>query len=337
MDNTFDDKTILVTGGTGSIGSEIVKQLLRKNISRVIVYSNEEIPNFLMSQSIRDKRLEVILGDVRDFQHLNNIFSKFNIDYIYHAAALKHVVMCEKSPIEPVKTNILGTQNLLDLAVEYDVSKTVFISTDKAVYPTNVMGATKFIAERLVLNANDYAKKGQAFSCIRFGNVANSRGSVIPVLVDNMVNGLPFQITDRNVTRFTMEIEDAVNLILKATQLMDGGEIFVLKMRAYRLGDLVDAFIRVSRTLNYNNIIVEDVGLYPGEKLHEELANSLELNNIYDCENMYVILPQEKIPKKGYNKIVLKEYSSKTTDIMEGYELDALILEYLESKNIIKL
>ena len=327
MDEIFQNKTILVTGGTGSIGSEIVRQLMKKDVEKVIVYSIDEIEGYLMTQKIRDSRLEVIMGDVRDLQHLSNVFTRFEIDTIYHAAALKHVVMCEGSPIEPVKTNIFGTQNVIDLAIEHDVPKTLFISTDKAVYPTNVMGATKFIAERLILNASNYAKKEQAFSCIRFGNVANSRGSVIPVFIENALNGNMIQVTDSNVTRFTMRISDAVGLILKASQHMTGGEIFLLKMKAYRLGDLVEAFKKASSKMNLKMPQIIETGLYPGEKIHEDLANGLELSNVYELDDMYVILPSSTKPRQGLKKISLESYSSNSLKPLSLDELEELILE----------
>jgi FlaA1/EpsC-like NDP-sugar epimerase len=328
----FENKTILVTGGSGSIGSEIVRQLLDEKVARVIVYDSNETKDFLLTQHHRDKRLEVILGDVRDLQLLSNVFTKFKIDYIYHAAALKHVVMCERSPIEPVKTNIMGTQNLLDLAIEHGVSKFILISTDKAVYPTNVMGATKFIAERLVLNASNYAKKGQAFSCIRFGNVANSRGSVIPVFIENMISGKTIQVTDRNVTRFTMKIEDAVSLILLASQHMAGGEIFLLKMKAFLLGDLVEAFIKTSQMLNLAKPEIVEIGLRSGEKIHEDLANDLELSNVFELEDMYVIMSLGAKPKQGLKKISLESYCSNSVPKINQDELVQLITECYKSQ-----
>jgi FlaA1/EpsC-like NDP-sugar epimerase len=276
------------------------------------------------------------MGDIRDYSHLHNVFSHFDFDYIYHAAALKHVVMCEKSPIEPVKTNILGTQNIIDLATEHGVVKTLFISTDKAVYPTNVMGATKFIAERLVLKAQEYAKKGQAFSCIRFGNVANSRGSVIPVFIQNMLHGLPLQVTNRNVTRFTMKIEDAVDLIVKATALMEGGEIFILKMKAFRLGDLVEAFRHVSKKLKNIQLAEKEIGLSPGEKLHEDLVNSLEVMNMYELDDMYVILTTGSSNPQYMRRARIASYSSNEVELLGVDELEALILECMSNKDLLR-
>ena len=330
----FKSKTVLVTGGTGSIGSEIVRQLLKTNVSKVIVYGIDEIENYLMTQAIRDDRLEIIMGDVRDLQHLKILFKRFDIDYIFHAAALKHVVMCEKSPIEPVKTNVMGTQNLLDEAIENHVPKLIFISTDKAVNPTNVMGATKFIAERLVINANSYARKGQTFGCVRFGNVANSRGSVIPVFVENVLNGNPITVTDRNVTRFTMRISDAVHSILVAANEMQGGDIFLLKMKAFRLGDLVDALVEVFSEMGKTMPPIIDTGLTPGEKIHEGLANEIELNSIYEKDEFYVILQPGMKPRANLHKIKLNTYNSNDVEMLTIKELKELIYEHLHTLDI---
>jgi UDP-N-acetylglucosamine 4,6-dehydratase len=335
LNSLFDGKTILVTGGTGSIGSEIVRQLLGYKVKKVIVYGIDEIENFTMSQRIRDERLDIIMGDVRDYQYLSNVFIHYKIDLIYHAAALKHVVMCEKSPIEPVKTNIIGTQNVLDLALHYKVLKTILISTDKAVYPTSVMGATKFIAERLVFNANDWAETGQFFSCVRFGNVANSRGSVIPTFCNCLFNNLPIKVTDPEVTRFTIKIEDAVSLIFKATSQMHGGEIFILKMKAFRLGDLVDAIQRVSRRYK---VVMPDViytGLEAGEKLHEDLINKLEQYYLYEDLNMYVVDPSRKIVAKGKEKKIEPiTYSSNDVGRLSVTDLEKLIIDYINLNKI---
>jgi len=337
MKDIFKEKKILVTGGTGSIGSEIVKQLLRFDINKIVVYSIDEIEQYIMSQSLRDSRLEFILGDVRDYRHLDSVFSQSDFDFVYHAAALKHVVMCERSPIEPVKTNIEGTQNVIDLSVDHGVKKLLFISTDKAVYPTNVMGATKFIAERLVLNASRYAKEGQAFSCIRFGNVANSRGSVIPVFVSNLLDNKPIIVTDRRITRFTMNLDDAVNLILKATVLMKGGEIFIMKMKAFNLGDLVEALQRVWKKTSGGKIRVQEMGLTLGEKLHEELVSGLEIDDMYEMDELYVVMPHPSDPRQvGLRKAEVASYRSDGVELISTEELGDIILECMKSKDLLR-
>jgi FlaA1/EpsC-like NDP-sugar epimerase len=238
MNNELDGKAVLVTGGAGSIGSSIVEQLLEFRVGKVIILSRDEIKHFLLKSRIPDPRLETVVCDVRDYHGLERIFNRYHIDMIFHAAAMKHVVVSEHFPIECARTNIIGTQNLVDLAVKFRIPKLITISTDKATSPSSVMGATKFIAEKVTLNAN--------YSCVRFGNVANSRGSVIPVLIDNLVLGKPITITDTRVTRFIMGIPDAVKLVIQASQHARGGEIFILKMKAFRLGDLWTSSSRIS-------------------------------------------------------------------------------------------
>ena len=279
MEEELKGKTVLVTGGTGSIGSEIVKQILGYGIDKVIIFSRDEIKHFLIKKRILDERLETFVGDVRDYRSVQRVFEDFDIDLIYHAAAMKHVVLCEDFPIESAKTNIFGTQNIVDLAVKYGVPKLLTISTDKSAYPVNVMGATKFIAEKITLNAN--------YSCVRFGNVANSRGSIIPVFIDNLLNKKPISITDPNVTRFIIGIPDAVKLVIKATRYAKGGDIFILKMKAFKLGDLLDVILdRIAPRLDISkeDIKVNVTGLVLGEKLHEDLINKTEFNRIYELD-----------------------------------------------------
>jgi UDP-N-acetylglucosamine 4,6-dehydratase/5-epimerase len=336
MQAIFNNKTIMVTGGTGSIGSEIVRQLLKFNVEKVIVYSIDEIEHYLMSQELRDNRIEFIMGDIKDYQHLGNVFSRYDIDYVYHAAALKHVVMCEQSPIEPVKTNIIGTQNIIDICLQKGIKKMLLISTDKAVYPTNVMGATKFIAERLVLNANRYARNDQQFSCVRFGNVANSRGSIIPVLTTNLLANKTFLITDRNVTRFAMQLNEAVNLVLQVTSMMTGGETFILKMNAFNLGDMVDSFKNIAKKLKIEFPGEEIIGLIPGEKLHEDLISHLEISKLYETDNMFIIYDEYAIHNSDHKKAVLKDYHSNCVELIPKKDLEKWILHDLNKKDVFK-
>ena len=326
MKNELNGKTVLVTGGTGSIGSEIVKQLLEYNIKKVITFSRDEIKHFLLKKRVLDERLETFVGDVRDYKSIERVFEKFDIDLIYHAAAMKHVIMCENFPIESAKTNITGTQNVVDLAVKNKVPKMITISTDKAVHPVNVMGATKYIAEKITLNGN--------YTCVRFGNVANSRGSVIPIFVDNLLNKNPITITNPDVTRFIMKTTDAVKLVIKATEYAKGNDIFILKMKAFKLGDLLNVLInRIAPKLNISKkeIKVNTVGLVPGEKLHEELINNTEIDRIYELDDMYIVLKNNKEASKyqNINKINLQKYTSKDVELISNVELEEIITEYL--------
>jgi UDP-N-acetylglucosamine 4,6-dehydratase len=287
MNELFSGKKILVTGGTGSIGSCIVRELLKFGVSEICVFSRDEIKQFMMRKIIGDKRLNFIVGDVREYGSLEKAFETSNFDIVYHAAAMKHVVICEENPIEAVKTNIFGTQNVVDLARKYGVPKLINISTDKAVSPCNVMGATKLIGERIVLNAN--------YTSVRFGNVAGSRGSVIPVLIEEMIRKRQVSITNPHVTRFIMKISDAVKLVLNATQHAKGGEIFVLKMKAFKLSDLVDVLVNYVAPkvgVRSEEIKVNVTGLVPGEKLHENIVDELEVPYLHDLGDFYVIKPK---------------------------------------------
>lgn len=332
MKEKLKGKTVLVTGGTGSIGSEIVKQVLSYDVDRAIIFSRDEIKHFLVKKRILDDRLETVVGDVRDYRSIQRVFEENDIDLIYHAAAMKHVVMCEDFPIESAKTNIFGTQNVVDLAIKYDIPKMVTISTDKSAYPVNVMGATKLIAERITLNAK--------YSCVRFGNVANSRGSVIPVFIDNLLNKKPITITDPNVTRFIIEIPDAVKLVIKATEYAKGGEIFILKMKAFRLGDLLDVILdRIAPRLCISKeyVKVNVTGLVLGEKLHEDLTNSTESNRVYELDDMYVVLTNNEDVFKYQNikKANLYGYTSENVKLISKEEIEGIVMEYTK-KNIIE-
>lgn len=339
MNNTLAGKTVLVTGGTGSIGSEIVSQALAQGASKVAVFSRDEIKHFLMKKRITDDRLQTIVGDVRNLRSVEQVFSRLDIDIIYHAAAMKHVVMCEDFPLEAVETNVVGTQNIVDLAIKYGVSKMITISTDKAASPANVMGATKFIAQRITLNANKICKNNQAFSCVRFGNVANSRGSVVPVYVDNLLNRAPLQVTDPEVTRFVMEIADVVRLIAKATEHAQGGEVFILKMKAFKLGDLVDVIVnRIAPRLKIakKSIEVNITGLVPGEKLHEDLISDTESPRIYELEDMYVVLPDNESYARypAMRKVNLPRYASGHVELISREEIEGIVMNYLKKRSL---
>ena len=336
MGNILEGKTILVTGGTGSIGSEIVRQALEQGVNRVIVFSRDEIKQFMMKKNISDNRLETVVGDVRDLRGMGQVFDRFDIDIIYHAAAMKHVVMCEDYPLEAVRTNIVGTKNVVDLALKYQVPTMITISTDKVAYPVNVMGATKSIAERITLNAQKISRREQSFSCVRFGNVANSRGSVINVYIANLLNRKPPEVSDPEATRFNMEISDAVNLVIKATKYAQGGEIFILKMKAFKLGDLVDVILtRIAPRLNIpkEDIEFNVTGLVQGEKLHEDLINQAECSRIYTLDDMYVLLPDNESRAKypAISTVTLSTYSSNSVELISQEDIERIVLKYLES------
>jgi FlaA1/EpsC-like NDP-sugar epimerase len=338
MSNVLAGKVILVTGGTGSIGKEIVKQALEREAGKIIVLSRDEVKHFMMKKEISDDRLETVVGDIRDLRSIEQVFDRFDIDILYHAAAMKHVVMCEDFPLESVQTNILGTQNIVDLALKHLVSKIITISTDKAAYPANVMGACKFIAERITLNANKMSRGKQSFSCVRFGNVASSRGSVIPVYVEDLLNRNPLQVSDPEVTRFIMEIPDAVRLVIAATEYAQGGEIFILKMKAFKLGDLVDVMIeRIAPRLNIskNDIRVNTSGLVAGEKLHEDLISDTEASRLYELKDMYVLLPDtaSSVKYPTVTKASLSGYASSDVELISKDQIEQIVVKYLKRRS----
>jgi FlaA1/EpsC-like NDP-sugar epimerase len=258
----YQNKTILITGGVGSIGSEIVRSILVYNPEAVRVLDSNETGLFDLEQELQSEKIRPFVGDVKDKERLRRAIE--DVDIVFHAAALKHVPLCEYNPFEAAKTNVLGTQNLIDVAMDEEVGKLITISTDKAVNPVNVMGATKLLAERLTVSANFYkGERKTAFSCVRFGNVLDTRGSVIPLFRKQIQNGGPLTVTDLNMTRFMMSIPKAVELVLKASEMAEGGEIFILKMLALRIGDLAEAMIQeLAPEYGYasNKIEIKNIG-----------------------------------------------------------------------------
>ena len=299
LENIFRNKKILVTGGTGCIGSEIVKKLLTYKPYVVRIFSNDEDETFRLSQELSEKyNLRFLIGDIRDKERL--IRAMEGIDIVYHAAALKHVPLCEYNPFEAIKTNVFGTQNVIEAALSNGVEKVINISTDKAVNPVNTMGATKLLAEKLNIDANFYKGfRKTIFSCVRFGNVLYSRGSVIPLFEEQIKQKKPITITDPDMTRFMMSISETIDLVFKATIMAKGGEIFILKMPVVRLGDLTDVIIErytQEHGDKKENIKKKCVGPRPGEKIFEELMTEAEAEMAFETEDMLIIPPQVELP-----------------------------------------
>lgn len=264
-------KRVLVTGGCGSIGSEIVRQLVKFKASSIIVYDNAESPLFYLEQEItkisKDVHIRYIIGDVRDRDRLDEIFDSFKPNVVYHAAAYKHVPMMEGNPIEAIKTNVLGTKNVADASAFHGVETFVMVSTDKVVNPTNIMGATKRIAEIYTqfLNKN----YSTSFITTRFGNVLGSQGSVVPTFIEQILSGGPVSVTHKDVIRYFMTIPEACQLVLQASTLGSGGEIFLFDMgEPVKIYDLAKKLIHL---LQKPHTRIEIIGLRPGEKLYEEL------------------------------------------------------------------
>jgi FlaA1/EpsC-like NDP-sugar epimerase len=328
MVNIFRGKNILVTGGSGSIGSGIVKKVLQCEPRVVRVLSNDENCLFNLEQKLQGySNLRFLVGDVRDKERLQHAVE--NIDFVFHAAALKHVPLCEYNPFEAVKTNVLGTQNVIEAAMEREVEKLITISTDKAVNPVNVMGATKLLAERLTVSANYYrGARRTVFSCVRFGNVLDSRGSVVPLFQSQIEKGGPVTLTDPDMTRFVMSIPRAVDLVLKAAEIAQGGEIFIFKMPALRIGDLAKAMINeLAPQYGYNpkSIKLNIRGKRAGEKIYEELLTTDEAINASETEDMFIITPAAKNRKS--RRTSAKEYRS---------DQDGILLTKEEIKEILR-
>lgn len=325
LDEIYKGKTILVTGGAGSIGSELVKTLLDMDPYAIRVFDNNETGLFNLEQMLKSEKIRSLVGDVRDQERLKRAFE--DVDIVFHAAALKHVPLCEFNPFDGVKTNVIGTQNVLDAALNEEVDRFILISTDKAVNPTNVMGATKLLAERLTISANYYkGYRKTVLSCVRFGNVLGSRGSVVPIFKEQILRGEPITITDPAMTRFVMDIPKAVKLILKAAEVARGGEIFILKMPVMQISDLAEA-MAAEMSLSCGHVSKEieicTIGRRAGEKLYEELMTEFEAVNAYENEELIAVLPS--IPgqdegirdaPEGFKKAEPKVYSSRDAKLL---------------------
>ncbi len=285
-------KKVLVTGGTGSIGSEVVRQVLAQSPTVVRVFSRDETKQYYLEHALgRRADVRYLVGDVREKDRLRRALK--DIDVVFHAAALKQVPSCEYNPFEAVKTNVFGTQNVIEAALEAGVGRVIAVSTDKAINPTSTMGATKLLSERLVATANAWATE-TVFACVRFGNVLNSRGSLIPVVKSQIERRSPVTITDERMTRFMMPISEAVRLTLEAGAVASGGEIFILKMPAVRIKDLLRVLIDEYAPLvgvDPAGVTVYKIGLRPGEKLEEELLTQEELPRTTTLKRLLVVQP----------------------------------------------
>lgn len=325
MKNTFENKDILVTGGCGSIGSEIVKQLLKYNPKKVRVLDNNESNLFYLGNELNNRSIRLLVGDIRDRDRVYRAMNGVNI--VFHAAALKHVPLCEYNPFEAVRTNVIGTENLISAAIDNNVEKFIGISTDKAVNPINTMGATKLLSEKIIIDTS-VSQANTKFCCVRFGNVLDSVGSVIPIFKEQIKKGGPVTITDDKMTRFFMTMPDAITLVLKAAETTKGGEIFILKMGVIRIIDLAKALIE-ELAPKYNrkakDIKVEFIGKRVGEKMHESLMTEEETAYAADIGDMYALkYPSISSIIKNPAKIC---NSSKNTRCLSVNEIKKMIYE----------
>ena len=282
----FEGKKILITGGTGSLGNALTSRLLNYDVDTIRIFSRNENKQVTMESKFNDDRLRFLLGDVRDYPRL--VRAMEDIDIVFHAAALKHVPVIEYNPFEAIKTNVIGSQNVIDACLKENVEKAVAIGTDKAVSPLNTYGATKLLMEKLFVTASNYLKKERhktKFFALRYGNVLGSSGSVIPKFIKQIKNKEKITITDPNMTRFSISMDEALDFILTATEIAKGSEIFIPKLRAYTIKDIKDVLFELLQKTDEENI-----GIREGEKLNEILINSDEIRYTWEYENMYMLL-----------------------------------------------
>lgn len=327
--NLFNGKVVLVTGGTGTIGTEIVNQLLKLNPKTIRVLSNDENGLFNLQQQLSSPvNVRFLFGDVRDKDRLRMACE--SVDIVFHAAALKHVPICEYNPFEAVRTNVIGTQNIVEVALLENVERFIFISTDKAVNPSSAMGASKLLCEKLVVEASAYkGNRRTKFSCVRFGNVLGSRGSVTEVFKRQIELGESVTVTSREMTRFIMFLPQAVSLVFKAAESAKGGETFILKMPCLKIVDLAEVMIdKISpkTDLPFTKSKVKVVGIRHGEKLHEELMTSHEANNCIELPDMFIVSPRGTNTAINENKTFGSNgYSSKNVQLLSKPEIDSLL------------
>ena len=320
-------KKFLITGGTGSFGNTVCDYLLKKDIKEIRIFSRDENKQDQMRKRIKDQRVSFFIGDIRDYHAIDE--SCYDIDYIFHAAALKQVPSCEFHPLEAVKTNILGTENLLKASIRNGVKKVVLLSTDKAVYPINAMGLSKAMMEKLMLSKSIINNKNTSFCATRYGNVMCSRGSVIPLFVNQIKNNNPITITDPNMTRYLMSLDESVDLVMYAFSEGISGDIFVQKSAACTLRDLVIALKQIFNYEKENCLI----GTRHGEKLYEsllsreEMARSQDLGRFYRLPSDNRDINYEKYFEEGKDiNIDYEEYNSHNTKRLNVNEIKEKLL-----------
>jgi len=304
LNRYYKNKNVLITGGAGSIGSEIARTLLGHGVEQIRILDINEAAQFELEQELQSRvhgkrgGPRFLMGDIRDKARMTRALE--GIDVVFHAAALKHVPTCEYNAFEAAKTNVQGTQNVIEAAMGANVEKFVTISTDKAVNPVNVMGATKLLAERLTISTNYFkGDRRTVFSCVRFGNVLGTSGSVVQVFTRQIRDGGPVTITDPDMTRFVLSTRRAVELVLKAARMAQGGEVFIFKMPAVRIGDLAEVMIeKLAPVYGHkpSEIRAKVGGIRPGEKFHEELMTEEESVWAKETKDMYVVQPPIELP-----------------------------------------
>ena len=337
--NFFKNRRVVVTGAAGTVGAELVHQLLDTPVAEVRALDNNESALFFLGEAYRNNpRFQVFLSDVRDAEKMERMLH--GAEFVFHAAALKHVPLCERSPFDAVQTNIIGVQNIIRASLSNKVQKVLFTSSDKAVNPTNVMGTSKLMGERLMTAANALVQNGagQVFASTRFGNVAGSRGSVIPLFHQQIKEGGPITLTDPSMTRFVMTLSEAVGLVLESMQLSKGGEVFVTKMPVLNIRDMADVMVEILAPFygrDPSDINIIEIGPRPGEKAYEELMNEEEIRRSVELQNFFSISPAfrniygkvEYVYEGKTGEPVHKPYHSANEPLMKRSEIKTFLLQ----------
>ncbi len=333
MNILFKNKRILITGGTGSLGQALTKKLLKLDVDAIRILSRNESKQVDMNEEFNDDRLRFLIGDIRDKERL--IKSLEDIDIVFHAAALKHVPVIEYNPFEAIKTNVIGSQNIIDAAVAQDVKKVICIGTDKSVSPLNTYGATKLLMEKLFVTANNFISKPKhstEFIAVRYGNVFGSSGSIIPKFLEQIKNERKITVTNKDMTRFSIRMDKALNFILDCTENGKPSEIYIPKMEAYTILDIVKAFQNV-----FPDVEMETIGIRPGEKFHEVLISEEESRDAWDLGDKFMISnpnwTSDKEVSESYNGKIKKisynnEYSSENVEKVSVNEIQKLIEQF---------
>ncbi len=335
MNNYFKNKIILITGGTGSFGNAMVKKIIFMKPKEIRIFSRDEKKQDDMRKKFNNKKLKFIIGDIRDQKSIQQ--AVIGTDYIFHAAALKQVPSCEFYPMEAVKTNIIGVDNLLNEAIKFKVKKIICLSTDKAVYPINAMGASKSMMEKVIV-AKSRISNSTDICITRYGNVIYSRGSVIPLFIDLLKKNKPLTVTNLNMTRFLMSMNEAIDLVLFAFKNGKNGEIFVRKSPAATIKTITEALAKISK----KKIKIKKIGIRHGEKIHETLLTKEELNKSKDYKKYFKIVSDNRdlnydkyFSNGSKDKINLKDYTSENTKRLNVNQTSKIINDILKEKNFI--
>ena len=325
----FENKKILVTGGTGSLGIALTTKLLKTNADTIRIFSRDELKQSQMESHFHDERLRFLIGDVRDKERLEKAVE--GVDIVVHTAALKQVPVIEYNPFEAIKTNVQGSQNLVEACLNKNVGFALAIGTDKAVSPFNTYGATKLLMERLFVSANYYkGERKTKFACVRYGNVLGSRGSIIPKFIEQIMSGDKITITDPNMTRFNITIDQALDLIFRVIKNTVGGDIHIPKLNAYKVGDVKDVLLDLMDCKNEEKRIPVRIG----EKHHEILINEHEIRNTYENQDNDYVIYENQLTKDHSEKIpnskkaaLTTEYSSDKVKLVSKKDLKEIIIK----------